>query len=219
MAIETTEMPTTARLPAEAVLESEYARIMINQHRQEYRVAFDDDHLETVHEIPHINQLSHEEIVDVWLQPADYQAINTAIKFTVAEMIHRSHGKEVDSTHEDKYCFRGLEERNPRGAGFRRRLIHEEALDAVLDEQLNQKNVGLHFPDKIATEYSFPSKIAGDSARERGIADERDAIVAWKRSNTRERKSASRKVGKTQAARRSLSAGAKKIAKMMRLSR
>ena len=218
MAIGTMDMPTTSRLPAEAALESEDARKIINQHRQKYHVAFDNDHLETVHEIPHINQLSHEEIVDVWLQPADYQAINTAIKFTVAEMIHRSHGKEVDSTQEDKYCFRGLEERNPRGAGFRRRLIHEEALDAVLDEQLNQKNVGLHFPDKIATEYSFPSKIAGDSARERGIADERDAVVAWKKSDTRER-SASRKVGKTQAARRSLSAGAKKIAKMMRLSR
>ena len=217
MAIETPDIPSTAKLPANAELDAgSYLPKMI-QPQQESHVRFNDAHLETVHEIPHVNDLSHEEVFDVWLQRPDYEAINVAIKFTVAEMIHRSHGKQVDPTQEDKYCFRGLEDRNPRSVGYRRRLVYEEALDAVLDEQANQRNVGLHFPDKIATVYSFPSKTASDIARERAIADERDAIEAWKSPVTTGSRSSAKKNGKHKGARHSFTAGVKKVAKIMRI--
>jgi len=79
--------------------------------------------------IPHIDDLSDEEVKETWYEKQDYENIKMSIIPVVRKMMK---GEKIEEN--DRQTIRGLEYRTRKGA-IRRQHNKVEAITAVLDEQ------------------------------------------------------------------------------------
>jgi hypothetical protein len=110
---------------------------------QKISVQFDLESIETQY-IPHIDELTEEEIQDTWYTISEF-AMFKSINRMLARKMKR---EEIDETSNEEYCFRGLRIRNKQGSGKRERL-KEEAADVLFLEQNRQFYAGIKDPEKI----------------------------------------------------------------------
>jgi hypothetical protein len=87
-----------------------------------------------IYDVPHIDDMSPEEVKAIWYEKADYEKI----KMAMIPIIRRMMKKEM-TAETDKETIRGLEFRTRQGA-IRRQHNKLEATTAVLDEQDQQLN-------------------------------------------------------------------------------
>ena len=123
---------------------------------QKKRVRFSK--LDTVFEIPHINDMSDEEIEDCWFGPAEFRSIRVECMDTV---------KEVDAGKQNEgYFLRGLDQHTLRYKERRDEIGHQVYL-AVFEVQTYQWRTGIDASDLIAQasqKYSQPAVAAAHMA-------------------------------------------------------
>jgi len=85
-----------------------------------------------VHPIPHINDLSDQEVKETWYERSDYEKIKMALIPIVRKMMK---GEPIEES--NRLTIRGLEYRTREGA-IRRQHNKAEAITAVMDEQDRQ---------------------------------------------------------------------------------
>lgn len=114
-----------------------------------------------VHEIPHIDDLSQQEVDDVWFTRSDYRRMKKEdepiIKMLQSSTITPSHA-------------RGLENKCPMGA-MQSRLAILDGISAVMQEQDRQIKVGRYDPDMMRSKYELATAEFGHEAYERGLSD------------------------------------------------
>ena len=118
-----------------------------------------------VKEVPHIKDLSPEEVAAVWYNGADFERIKKALVVTLRLMIAK---KPVDSDQ----CTRGIEFRTPQGAKFRKKN-KLEALTAVWNEQVSQWKENITDEEAIRSVYLEHSTKCMETARKFGLHDEK----------------------------------------------
>jgi hypothetical protein len=122
-----------------------------------------------VHEIPHVEDFTQEEIADLWHQVYDYDAMASENLRTVDMM---KNGRL--SNNDGEFCVRGLEHRMP-DRWIRRQKSMQAARDAVIDEQELQWSRQSRNPVYLAEIYSEFATLALDTARTKGLQDEKEA--------------------------------------------
>jgi hypothetical protein len=85
-----------------------------------------------IYNVPHIDDMTSEEVKAIWYEKADYEKIKMAMIPLIRKMMKRESIAETD-----KETIRGLEYRTRQGA-IRRQHNKLEAITAVLDEQDRQ---------------------------------------------------------------------------------
>jgi hypothetical protein len=118
-----------------------------------------------VKEVPHIKDLSAEEIAAVWYNGADFEDIKKSLVVTLRLMIAN---KPVGSDQ----CTRGIEFRTPQGAKFRKQN-KLEALTAVWNEQVSQWKENITDEVAIRRVYLQHSTKCMETARKFGLHDEK----------------------------------------------
>jgi hypothetical protein len=95
----------------------------------------------------HINDYSDDEIDATWFNAAGMKRIRKELRYTMDLM--QQEGAEID---EVKYSSRGLEYQVAEGA-YLRKKNRIDAVDAVLDEQDEQRREGVVDEEMLAMEY------------------------------------------------------------------
>lgn len=118
--------------------------------------------------IPHLNDLSHEEIVATWIQPEDYLEIRERCISTVKKMMRGGLTQEdVDS---ERHCTRGLEGKTRSGSAVRR--DHKmDSISAVLEEQTLQWNEEVDDEEAIMEVYTVYTTPCAKLAHEMALED------------------------------------------------
>lgn len=133
-------------------------------------VRFDDYDYE--HEIPHINDLSEEEIDAVWLSRDEHEAIRTKCKnilmFVNDEMTCNEYG----------ICFRGLDQNTPEYIE-QKAATYRYIYDSLHAIQQFQKTTGVSVSDEMIAETCQKLSAASTAAaHRRGMNDATSAIIA-----------------------------------------
>lgn len=122
-----------------------------------------------VRRITHLNDISEEEIADVWYKKAEYQSIRAEFISTVRKIIRGEYSGDTD-----RHCMRGLEFKTPLGA-TRRKENKMNALAAVLDEQDRQYNENDFNLEGLACVYIQCNIASRREATRMGEADAEEA--------------------------------------------
>jgi hypothetical protein len=130
---------------------------------QDHFVTFDSD--VDVHEIPHLRDISKEEIAATWYNNEDFEEIKRAIVTTLRLMIAK---KPIGSDQ----CSRGLEFRTPMGAKLRKKN-KLEALTAVWNAQVAQWKDNITDDEAIRMVYLEQSLKCREVAIKFGVQDEK----------------------------------------------
>lgn len=85
-----------------------------------------------IHPIPHIDDMTDEEVQDIWYERSDYEKMKMSMIPLIRKMMKGEHVEE-----NNRQTIRGLEFRTREGA-IRRQHNKVEAITAVLDEQDRQ---------------------------------------------------------------------------------
>ncbi|KAL3930126.1 MAG: hypothetical protein SGBAC_011899 [Bacillariaceae sp.] len=117
-------------------------------------------------EIPHLLELSQEEIEATWLTKQECKAIRSDAVQVVKRMVY-------NNLQEDD-CVRGLENRAPE-AHKRRKQNKRNAFQIVCDEQEDQWEDGITDHEVISIRYQIQTFKSREAAREVGIQDELEA--------------------------------------------
>lgn len=117
-------------------------------------------------QIPHIKDMSPEEIQDVWYQRMDYERMKTSFIPIIRKMMQ---GEIIEESNQQ--TARGLEFRTRKGA-VRRQHNKLEAMTAVLEEQEHQKINNCVNDELLAELYISCSAHCIDAARRLGFQDE-----------------------------------------------
>lgn len=115
--------------------------------------------------ILHLDNYSNKEIKRTWYRSKDYEKM----MMTALEDVRRA-GKKKNSKNQDATDQRGLEAWTPKGAE-RSKLLKDNAVQAVWNEQSFQWDKGIFDPDRIRDCYIPYSTGALDAARERALVD------------------------------------------------
>lgn len=126
----------------------------------------------------HVNDISDEEISDVWFCRDDFANMKKGFARTVKLI---SHG--VYKGDDDVHCARGLEYRVRAGA-LARRENKLSGLEAVLDEQDRQLKSGIVNEERIREAFLNVSLKCRLSALKRGISDQDEADFIHEDGNT-----------------------------------
>jgi len=118
--------------------------------------------------IPHLNDISDQEIYATWYNSQEYSAIKSAYQLTIFMM---ESGETVTG---DEHTSRGLEYRTQEGA-WARYENKRDAYNAVLDEQDHQWKIDKDDFEKIRKIYLKHSQKCADAAVVRALSDEREA--------------------------------------------
>ena len=119
-----------------------------------------------VHPIPHIDDLSEDEVNDVWYEREDYERMKQALVPVIRRIMK---GERVAETNQE--TARGLEFRTREGA-MKRQHNKLDSINAVLDEQDRQKTMGIDDDEKLREIYLSRSAHCLQEARELGMKDE-----------------------------------------------
>lgn len=122
--------------------------------------------------IPHLNDLSKEEIEATWIQPEDYETIRDRCVATVKKMMRG--GLTQQDCESGDHCARGLEAKTKDGSTARRE--HKlDSITAVLEEQNMQWNEDVDDDIAIMEVYSIYTIPCAQFARELAVKDAEDA--------------------------------------------
>jgi len=116
--------------------------------------------------VPHIDDMSEEEILSIWYDHTDYDIMKQSIIPLLKKMMR---GARIDET--DSETVRGLEYRTREGA-LKRQHNKVNSINAVLDEQDRQLSLGIHDVQRICEIYVDSSRHCALSARDLGEMDE-----------------------------------------------
>lgn len=103
-------------------------------------------HEDEIHHIPHINDLSDDEVKQTWYDRSDYEKIKMSLIPLVRKMMK---GERVEET--NRQTIRGLEYRTREGA-IRRQHNKAEAITTVMDEQDRQLGANGRICDELLRE-------------------------------------------------------------------
>jgi hypothetical protein len=131
------------------------------------RVQFKDT--VSVRPIRHVNNISEEEIKDVWYCRRDFQYMKAAFALTVKMITLGLYEGDCE-----EHCARGLEYRTLAGA-LRRRESKWDALNAVLDEQDRQRELGIIDGEIIRRVFLQENTHCRLASLETGIQDQDEA--------------------------------------------
>jgi hypothetical protein len=138
--------------------------------------------------IPHLDDLSLEEVRDIWYESSDYAEIKSSYQMTIFLM---ENGELVEG---DEHTARGLEYRTQQGA-WARYENKRDAYNAVLDEQDRQWKLNKDDFDEISNVYLEHSTKCAEAAAMRGEQDALEAkeicsdLLKRRRSKVRRKKS------------------------------
>jgi len=119
-----------------------------------------------VRAIPHINDISVEEVRATWYVRADYDAMKQSFIPIIRSMMR---GDYIEETNEQ--TVRGLEYRTRQGA-IRRQHNKLEAISAVLDEQDRQYNTGELSDELLSQVYKKCADHCQEEAHQLALQDE-----------------------------------------------
>ena len=124
----------------------------------------------TIHNrpIPHLDDMTQEEISEKWIQPEEYLEIRKRCISTVQKMMN-STLTELD-VESERHCPRGLEGKTREGAK-RRKDNKLDALAAVLEEQSMQWDEDVDDEEAIMEVYSVFSIPCGEDAHLQALED------------------------------------------------
>ena len=126
----------------------------------------------TVKTIPHVNDLSEQEIGAIWYDRSEMDQIKMGLIPDIRRMMR---GETLEET--ASQTARGIEFRTKQGALYRQRN-KQTAIRAVLDEQERQKKEGISDDALLAGIYCSCSSHCKDSAHNFGMNDELAALQA-----------------------------------------
>lgn len=116
--------------------------------------------------IPHIDDLSDEEVKDTWYERADYEKMKMSMIPLIRKIMK---GETVEEN--DRQTIRGLEFRTRQGA-IRRQHNKVEAITAVLEEQERQLEFAGYVDDELlASVYNHISNHCQEEAHELALGD------------------------------------------------
>jgi hypothetical protein len=123
-------------------------------------------------EIPHLDDISKQQIENTWYTKKEYSDIKYEIRLTIKLQIkgHRRLG-----TYCEELCFRGLEAQSKQGSIFRQ-TNRWNALEAVLHEQSRQNLIGVYSSDDLAKVYMEAVFKDRHAARVNGLRDAREVF-------------------------------------------
>jgi hypothetical protein len=116
---------------------------------------------------------TREEIDVIWYSRDEYKGIKSNVHATMKKMMR--HQGELSSVNKDhNYCTRGIEDRLP--AKYRERISHKKAIiRSVLQEQENQRILGIQNPNRISLVYRAQSNRNVATSKRRAALDDEDA--------------------------------------------
>ena len=120
----------------------------------------------TIHPIPHVDDLPEEEVNAVWYEREDYDRMKQALVPVIRRLMK---GEKVAENNNE--TARGLEFRTREGA-IRRQHNKLDSINAVLDEQDRQKTMRINDDEKLREIYLSRSAHCLEEARELGMKDE-----------------------------------------------
>lgn len=120
--------------------------------------------------IPHVNDFSEEDIINGWYRKRDYQKMSAEVS-KIAKLIAK--GQDLDGR--EDICIRGLEHMVEEDVADYRAEKMIASVDAVLDEQEDQRNEETYDADIIAEMYA---EIAAPLQKEAYLVGLRDALDA-----------------------------------------
>jgi hypothetical protein len=134
----------------------------------------------SVRPITHIDDMSDERIQAVWYDKKDFEDIKKGIVGTVRLMMSCQEGDGESSCviDNEEHCSRGLEYRTREGASARRENKWN-ALNAVLDEQDRQKELGIQNEKLLCQIYVTENRRSRLHALQLGIQDETAAKAIY----------------------------------------
>ena len=121
-----------------------------------------------VFDIPHLNDMTDEDVINIWYQAEDYNDIKASYQLVIVKM---ESGEFREDCHQ---TCRGLEYRTQEGA-WARYENKRDAYNAVLDEQDRQWKVDKDDHDKISSIYLQHSQKCADAAVVRAALDAKEA--------------------------------------------
>jgi hypothetical protein len=128
----------------------------------------------SVRPIEHIDDMSVEQVFNVWYGNYDFKEIKQGLLQTVRMlMMNHDDNAMIDN---DEYCSRGLESRTREGAAARR-ANKWNALNAVLDEQSRQRDLGIRNEKLLCQIYVAENCQSRLNALTLGIKDEKGAMA------------------------------------------
>jgi hypothetical protein len=116
----------------------------------------------------HLNDISDDEIDNVWYSRTELSEIKSDCRSTINSMVAGYWHEEEDTV----YCSRGLERRTPDCQKLRQQT-KVDAWDAVLDEQDRQWSAGVSDIESLAREYSACTSLSAKIAHLMAVSDER----------------------------------------------
>jgi hypothetical protein len=127
------------------------------------KVSFAEDAI--VHEIERVDDLSAQEIENIWFTKNDFREIRFRDAAIVIQIVRQTVQED-----DDNHCIRGLEGRTPI-ASDHKKLKFIETIYVVLDEQERQFASGVSNPNKIASLYRKSTKACAKAAKHQGRTD------------------------------------------------
>lgn len=124
-----------------------------------------------VREIPHLKDMSDQELVDIWWTPNDYLLIRKMLRITVQFM---AKGERFSSEDKD-FCARGCD-LHTRAGSLRHQRHRQRAVGAVLRAQDFQRAEAFTDSEYIAELYSECCHSSCEDARNRGDADANEVM-------------------------------------------
>jgi hypothetical protein len=123
-------------------------------------------------EIPHLNDISDQQIEITWYTKQEYSDIKSERKLAVKR---QSYGVVLELDTCEELCFRGLEKRTRAGCVLRK-TNRLNGVEAVLHEQSRQRLLGLYSSEDVAQAYIDSVYRARGAAHIRGLSDAREAL-------------------------------------------
>jgi hypothetical protein len=126
--------------------------------------------------IPHVKDFTEEDIVNGWYRKRDYAKMSEEVS-KIAKLIARGKGKKVYGR--EDVCIRGLEHLVEEDVADYRAEKMIASVDAVLDEQEDQRNEEIYDADIIAKMYAEIAAPLQKEAYLVALRDALDATEAW----------------------------------------
>ena len=122
--------------------------------------------LNEVFPVPHIDDMSNEDIGMIWYDKSDYDSMKQSFIPIIKRLMR---GAKVEESNSE--TARGLEFRTREGA-MKRQQNKVQAVQTVLDEQDRQLELGLYDVEKISELYFKVGRPCRELARDLGVKDE-----------------------------------------------
>ena len=171
-------MPVASRLPQHKFLQPEgltFAESVklslksVSKPVERRRVTFKET--VSVRPITHVDNIPEEEIAAVWFCKKDFEEMKRSFANTLRLIAYG----EFRGDNED-HCARGLEFRTRAGA-LERRENKWNALNAVLDEQDRQKELGINNDKLLSQIYITENRHCRQAASKLALRDEEEAMT------------------------------------------